>query len=358
MIYIDWITRELPLRQPFSISRYTLTTQPMLLLKLSTGDGRTDSLCGYGVANAHRYYGKEIEPMIERLQRFKAQSKGYVFQTAEQLWEDFNDLLSSCTFTQCAIDVAAHDLQGRREGKALWQKWGGSPSVPASSFTLSIGNLEQTLEAIHTNPWPIYKIKMDAQADPAWLVNLRKHTDAVFRIDANASWTVDQTLYMAESLVSLGVDLIEQPLAPQDWEGMRKVKQLGCALPVFADESCLVLGDELQCSEVFDGINVKLMKCGGLTPARKMIQSAKQLGLKIMVGCMTESVVGIAAAVQLLPWVDYADVDGSLLLAEDVASGLEFKEGKPILNSLAGTGTLGHADFSNAQSNGNENSIF
>jgi L-Ala-D/L-Glu epimerase len=348
MINIDWITRELPLRQPFSISRYTLTTQPMLLIKLCRREEGSEPICGFGVANAHRYYGKEIGPMIRQLQRFKAASQGYVFQTAEQLWEDFKDLLSSCTFTQCAIDVAAHDLQGRREGKALWQKWGGSPAVPASSFTLSIGNLEQTLETMLRNPWPIYKIKMDAQADPSMLKTLRKHTPAIFRIDANASWTVDQTLYMAESLATVGVDLIEQPLAAQDWEGMRKVKQGGCALPVFADESCLVLGDELQCSEVFDGINVKLMKCGGLTPARRMIQKAKELGLKTMVGCMTESVVGIAAAAQLLPWVDYADVDGSLLLAEDVASGLEFKEGKPILNSLAGTGTLGHPDFSNA----------
>jgi L-alanine-DL-glutamate epimerase-like enolase superfamily enzyme len=345
MIQIDWLERELPLLRPFRISRYTINVQPTLLVRLSVTKDSGERICGYGVANSNLYYQKEMATMVEILKQFRAQSKGYNFQSAEKLWEDFSDLLSRCRFTQCAVDVAAHDLEGKREGIALWKKWGGQPSSPVSSYTLGMGSLEETLEEIRRMPWPVYKIKMGAQADPEWIGHLRKTTGAKFRIDANASWTPDQTLFMAEALAPLGVEMIEQPLTADDWEGMRKIKEKGCALPIFADESCQVLGDEVLCAQFFDGINIKLMKCGGLTPARKMIDSARNLGLKLMVGCMTESVVGIAAGIQLMPWVDFADLDGSLLLAEDVGYGLDFREGRPILTDKVGTGIEGVPDF-------------
>jgi L-alanine-DL-glutamate epimerase-like enolase superfamily enzyme len=155
---------------------------------------------------------------------------------------------------------------------------------------------------------------------------LRRHTDAVFRVDANAGWTVDETLRKAPVLKELGVEFIEQPLPPEDWAGMKEIYPR-CALPVLADESCRTEDDVDRCRECFHGINIKLAKCGGLTPARRMIARAHELGLKVMVGCMTESTVGISAIAQLRPMLDYVDMDGALLLAKDVATGVTIKKG-------------------------------
>ena len=156
---------------------------------------------------------------------------------------------------------------------------------------------------------------------------MRRHTDAVFRVDANAGWTVAETLRKAPVLKALGVEFIEQPLPPEEWAGMKEVFPR-CALPVLADESCRTEADVDRCRECFHGINIKVVKCGGLTPARRMIARAHQLGLTVMVGCMTESTVGISAIAQLRPMLDYVDMDGALLLAKDIATGVTIKKGR------------------------------
>jgi L-alanine-DL-glutamate epimerase-like enolase superfamily enzyme len=156
---------------------------------------------------------------------------------------------------------------------------------------------------------------------------LRKHTDAIFRVDANCAWTADEAIRNSPALKELGVEFIEQPLPPDRWDDMKRVYRES-ALPVIADESCQVEPDVERCLGHFHGINVKLVKCGGLTPARRMIQRAGQLGLKTMVGCMTESTVGISAIGQLLPLLDYVDMDGALLLARDIATGVRIERGR------------------------------
>jgi L-alanine-DL-glutamate epimerase-like enolase superfamily enzyme len=156
---------------------------------------------------------------------------------------------------------------------------------------------------------------------------LRQHTDAVFRVDANCGWGAEETIRNSVALKELGVEFIEQPLPPDDWEGMQEV-YLNSALAAIADESCQQEPDVDRCRGFFHGVNVKLVKCGGLTPARRMIARAKQLGLKTMVGCMTETSVGISAIAQLLPMLDYVDMDGALLLAEDVATGVTIERGR------------------------------
>ena len=175
--------------------------------------------------------------------------------------------------------------------------------------------------------WPIYKIKLGTANDLEIVRALRGHTDAVFRVDANCGWGAEEAIRNSAALKELGVEFIEQPLPPDDWEGMKAVYAKS-ALPVVADESCQTEPDVDRCSGYFHGVNVKLVKCGGLTPARRMIAQAKQLGLKTMVGCMTETSVGISAIAQLLPMLDYVDMDGALLLAKDIATGVTIDRGR------------------------------
>jgi L-alanine-DL-glutamate epimerase-like enolase superfamily enzyme len=185
--------------------------------------------------------------------------------------------------------------------------------------------------------WPVYKIKLGTPDDLQVVQALRAYTDAVFRVDANCAWTAEQTVSNSAALASLGVEFIEQPLNPDDWEGMRVV-HARAALPIIADESCLTEADVDRCHGLFHGINIKLVKCGGLSPAWRMIARARQLGLQVMVGCMCESTVGISAIAQLLPLLDYADIDGALLLDRDIAAGVRLERGRIHYPQTSGCG--------------------
>lgn len=186
-------------------------------------------------------------------------------------------------------------------------------------------------------PWPIYKIKLGTPDDLAIIRELRRHTEAFFRVDANCAWTADQAISYSHELKTLGVEFIEQPLKADDWEGMRRVFEHS-VLPCIADESCIIEADVAKCQGYFHGVNVKLTKCGGLTPARRMIAEARSLGMQTMVGCMNETSVGISAIAHLLPLLDYVDMDGTLLIANDPASGVTFEYGKVLFASENGTG--------------------
>ncbi|MEM9930907.1 MAG: enolase C-terminal domain-like protein, partial [Bacteroidota bacterium] len=166
-------------------------------------------------------------------------------------------------------------------------------------------------------------------------------TEAPFYVDANTGWTADQTIEYAAELAKLGVLFIEQPLKVNDVAGQRKV-YAHSVLPIVADESCQVEADVDRCAACFHGINIKVVKCGGLLPARRMITRARALGLEVMAGCMTESSVGISAIAQLLPELDYADLDGAMLLAEDPARGVTFSPATGWVEypDLPGTGVL------------------
>jgi L-alanine-DL-glutamate epimerase-like enolase superfamily enzyme len=156
-------------------------------------------------------------------------------------------------------------------------------------------------------------------------------------VDANCGWTAEQTLEFAPALKEMGVEFIEQPLPPEDIEGARKA-YAGSVLPLIADENCITESDVERCAGAFHGINIKLVKCGGLAPARRMVTRARQMGLKVMCGCMTESTVGISAIAQLLPLLDYVDMDGAVLIAKDIATGAYLDRGKCIYPNVDGTG--------------------
>ncbi|CAG0902305.1 unnamed protein product [Cyprideis torosa] len=242
-------------------------------------------------------------------------------------------------FSICALDLAANDLYGKIQGKPLYELWGThTDRYPTTNYTIGIAPIDEMVAKMKEKPWPIYKIKLGTDNDVAIIKALREHTDAVFRIDANCAWTAKETIHNAPMLKDLGVEFLEQPLKANDWEGMEKVMHRS-VLPVIADESCIVETDVEKCALHFNGINIKLTKCGGLTPARRMIQKAKDLGLKVMVGCMTESTVGISAIAQLLPQLDYVDMDGAMLLKEDIAQGVRIEaNGKVVFPKLGGSG--------------------
>lgn len=323
----------LPLKHTFSISRESRDFQDTMIASL-TLNGKT----GYGEATSNPYYKISTESMMSEIMAIKSEIESFQFTTPE-LFHAFLVNRGLSNFAICALDLAAHDLYGKLISKPLYEIWGTNTDYyPVTNFTIGIATIEVMLAKMQEMPWPIYKIKLGTPDDVAIVQELRKHTDAVFRIDANCAWTAKETIFNAPLLKELGVEFLEQPLKADDWAGMEEVMHHS-VLPIIADESCILEKDVEKCALHFSGINIKLTKCGGLTPALRMIQKAKELGIKVMMGCMTESTVGISAIAQLLPQLDYVDMDGALLLKSDIAAGVKIElDGKVIFPELAGSG--------------------
>ena len=276
--------------------------------------------------------------MMSEIDEIRSEIENFDFITPEN-FHAFLVAKGLTNFAICALDLAAHDLYGKILGKPLYKIWGTEANdYPTTNYTIGIAPIEKMVAKMKEFPWPIYKIKLGTHDDVAIVRELRNHTDAIFRIDANCAWTAKETINNAPLLRELNVEFLEQPLRADDWEGMEMVMHHS-VLPVIADESCIVEGDVEKCGLHFNGINIKLTKCGGLTPALRMIKKGKDLGLKVMVGCMTESTVGISAIAQLLPQLDYVDMDGALLLREDIANGVSIEaDGNVIFPALGGSG--------------------
>lgn len=325
-------TYNLRLKHTFTISRKSIDIQPTLIVVLSD-----DGYEGYGEASSNPYYHITIPMMVADLEKLRASIENSGDETPEEFWSKMHVYLKDNLFALCALDNAYNDLYARKKGKKLFELWGYSTeNLPQTDYTIGIDTIEKMVAKMEELPWPIYKIKLGTKEDIEIVKALRKHSNAIFRIDANCGWGVDETIKNAEILKKLGVEFLEQPLKADDWEGNKEVYKYS-VLPLVADESCINEGDVSKCAPFFHGVNVKLAKCGGLTPARRMIKEAKSLGLKTMVGCMTESTVGISAIAQLLPELDYVDMDGPLLLSEDIASGITMDFGT--ISYAKGNGT-------------------
>lgn len=322
----------LQLQHVFRIAHGARTHQPSLIVELKEGD-----LSGFGEATATSYYGQSLEKMQEVLEQLRGKIENSKWEEAEDFWAMMRPDLEGNPFVQCALDVAAHDLAARRAGVPLYQHWGLSlENLPITNYTIGIATVEEMVEKMQATPWPVYKIKLGTDHDLEIIQALRKHTDAAFRVDANCAWTAEQTVALAPQLKALNVEFLEQPLSVDDREGMALVYRES-VLPVIADESCQREADVERCAGLFHGVNIKLMKCGGLTPARRMIDQARRLDLQVMVGCMTESSAGIAAIAQLLPLLDYVDMDGALLLKDEPATGVCIENG--VVHFVKGPGT-------------------
>ncbi len=331
---VDYKAIALPFQYPFTISGgRTKTHQPALLVSLSLGN-----LTGYGEAPAIAYYNITVEQMIADLEKHKKMIEKFALTEPERYWHYLHHLIPNNPFLVCALDIACWDLMGKMKKQPLYKLWNTEWSqTPVTDYTIGLDSIERMVEKMEAKPWPIYKIKLGQPDDIEIITALRKHTDAIFRVDANAGWTLDEALTKIPLLQELGVEFIEQPLAKDAWDDM-KVLYEESPLPLMADEACVFENDVQRCAGHFHGINIKLTKSSGITPALRMIKKARELSLKVMIGSMNESTVGSAAIAHLLPQIDYVDMDGPLLLSENIATGLMYDYGKVSVSQRVGLG--------------------
>ncbi|RYD54959.1 MAG: dipeptide epimerase [Sphingobacteriales bacterium] len=323
---------ELAFEHPFTISKGTKIHQPTLVVSLGLS-----RLIGYGEAPAINYYDVTVAGMIETLEAKKGIIERYALTDPQRYWHFLHHLLPGQNFLIAALDIAGWDLFSQMRRMPLYQLLGLRWRNVQTDYTIGIDTAEKMVAKLQAKPWPIYKIKLGSPNDIDLLRALRQHTDAPFRVDANEGWSLEEAKALLPELQKLGVNMIEQPLPKADWEAMKELKSIS-AIPLFADESCVTEDDVAKCAEGFNGINIKLTKCGGITPALRMIHEARKLGLKVMIGSMNESTIGTAAIAHLVPLLDEVDADGPLLLKEDVAEGIMYKDGFVLPSAGPGLG--------------------
>jgi L-alanine-DL-glutamate epimerase-like enolase superfamily enzyme len=231
---------------------------------------------------------------------------------------------------RAAVSAAAHDLLGKKKGEPLWKLFELDPmTAPPSSFTIVIssdtGELLRRVD--EARRYPILKVKLGSDRDE-WIVNTvrRAAPNKLLRADANAAWNLERAVAMSAFLADNGFELLEQPLAKDDLEGFRKLRTRS-PIPIIADESCMTVSDLPRLDGAVHGINIKLSKCGGLAEARRMALEAQRRDMKVMIGCMIESSLGITAAAHLAPLAHYADLDGAALLKDDPYEGVSIEDG-------------------------------
>jgi L-alanine-DL-glutamate epimerase-like enolase superfamily enzyme len=330
---------DLPLAMPWTISRGTRRVAENVLVRLrwTTPDGR--ELEGLGEAAPYAFYG-ELRGTVEACLDAFAPLLGDDPFALDATLDALEGRVRHNPGAKTAVDLALHDLVGKALGRPLWQLWGLDPAKgPLSSY--SIGLDEPALMAQKARAaadFPILKIKLGTPRDREIIRAVREAVpEHRLIVDANAAWTPHEAIRLIPDLERFGVELVEQPVAVQDLAGLRYVREHS-PLPVFADESCTDEEDVPRLAECVDGVNVKLMKCGGLRRARRVIEVARAHHLLVMCGCLIESSLAITAASHLLPLLDYADLDGNLLLADDPFQGVTCEKGKLTLPTGPGLG--------------------
>lgn len=300
---------------PFKIARGGSSDWRVVWVRLVDDDGTE----GWGEAAPSRFYGESADSVVAALEGFTPFLERADPWAIETIETELDRSLRFNAAAKVAVSAALHDLAGKRLGVPLYKMWGLDPSrAPQSSFTIGIGdNAELRRKVKEAAEYPVLKVKLGTDRDEEIIRTIRDAApSAVLRVDANAAWTPKQALGMMGVLVECGVEFVEQPLPPHDVPGMRFVRERA-PLPIIADESCLTNADIPRLVGAVDGINIKLAKCASLREAARMIGTARAHGLRVMMGCMIESSLGIAAAAHLAPLLDYADLDGPALLAND-----------------------------------------
>jgi L-Ala-D/L-Glu epimerase len=333
MLSLQYSTHNLPFIYPFRTAHGLKTTQPTLIIRLGF-----KGVFGYGEATEIVYYGVTIADMITKLESGRKVIENYSILHPDRFWHFLHHLFPQDPFLVCALDMAGWDLFAKLRNKQIHELW-GTPwhNTIATDYTIGIDTIAEMVKKVQANPWPIYKVKLGTPQDIDIIAALRQHTDSVIRIDANAGWQLQEALTIIPELQKLGVELIEQPLAKDAWDDMAILFKES-PLPLIADESCVSEHDVAQCCTVFHGINIKLTKCSGLTPALRMIAEARSHNKLVMMGCMNESMIGTAAMAQFLPQLDYFDGDGPLLHSQELATGLSYNNGTIALGPAKGLG--------------------
>jgi L-Ala-D/L-Glu epimerase len=304
-----------------------------------------DGVEGWGEAAPNKYYGESEESVVHALGIFAPLLEGADPMALEDCERAIGAALKGNNSAKSAVSAALHDLVGKRLGLPVHRLWGlTADDCPLSSFTIAIADNDVLAQRVReAADYPILKVKLGTDRDREIVRIVRDAApDKRLRVDANAAWTPQQAVEMIDFLDEMAVEMLEQPVARDDIDGLRAVREAS-SIPVFADESCLVSADIPRLVGAVDGINIKLAKCGSLREALRMIHVARAHGMGVMAGCMIESSLGISAIAQLAPLLDTADFDGAALLSDDPYSGVTIDNGQIRLTSAPGLGATPRA---------------
>ena len=320
---------------PFRISRETQAQRDVFVVELEW-----EGITGYGEASPSPYYGETAKTAVSAFAKVKKKLHGDPDGLRERIANgDLRKTLDRHASVRAALDTALWDIIGKRAGKPLYEILGLDPAkTPATSFTIGIDTPEIVDRKIDdAAPYHILKMKMGFPGDLGLLARVIARSGKTIRVDANEGWEVETAIQMCRELADKRIEFVEQPIRHESEEDLRTLKRLS-PIPVILDESVRTVADVAARRDQGHGINVKLMKCGGITPALAMIEESRRVGLKVMLGCMIETSIAVTAAAHLSPLVDYADLDGNLLVTNDPFVGVTVRNGKLVLPSGPGLG--------------------
>jgi L-alanine-DL-glutamate epimerase-like enolase superfamily enzyme len=334
-MHIDAKPVDFTLSTPFRISRGVQYTSPNAIIQVTHND-----YTGYGEASPSEYYGESQETVLACIALFAGNLGNDPFEI-EELHHRLDKIIRLHPSAKAAVDMAVYDIMGKMLGVPVYKLLGATARrTPHTSFTIGLDTPAQMAKkALLAKDYPILKIKVGTRHDLDIIKAIRDVTNAVLRVDANAGWTPKEAIKNIEALLPYNIEFVEQPVASHDLKGLKMVRE-NSPLPIIADESCVTVEDIPRVADSVDGINIKLMKCGGILPALKMIHVARAHNLRIMLGCMIESSLAITAAAHLTPLVDYADLDGHLLIDDDIYDGVKVENGKLVLPERPGLGVV------------------
>lgn len=331
---LSYMPYELQLRHAFNLAKYSRTTTPDVQVQIEL-----DGIVGYGEASMPPYLGESVESVCKFLSQVDLSQFSDPFRL-EEILDYVDGIAPNNRAAKASIDIALHDLLGKIMGQPWYKIWGLSPEkAPCTSFTIGIDKADVVRQKVlEAEPYKVLKVKMGLDNDKELVEIIRSMTDRPICVDANQGWSdKHKALEMIEWLYDKNCLFVEQPMPKEMLDETAWLREHS-NLPIIADEAFQRLGDIKRFHGVYDGINIKLMKSTGLHEAYQMVTLARALDMKIMVGCMTETSCAVTAAAQISPLVDWADLDGNLLIANDRFDGLKIVNGQVTIPDRPGIG--------------------